>query len=148
MALVVHGIRALEVGEAAVLWLKRRLQVGRVVNRVGIGVAGEQLKALGEALGEIESQGVVPRVAVGELSVDAVERNGDAEAAGVTCALCERYLSRVAGGNAARETGEGYRACGNARNQRGKGWIRPRRTEEVEECRCPDETNTWRGTIR
>src|SRR5260370_1338405 len=145
---VVHGIGGLQVGEAAVLRLERRLQVGRVVDGMGPGVAGEQLKAFGETLGEIKGQRVVPGVAVGKLRVHAVEGNGNAEAAGVACALRERDLSRITCGNASRETWKGYRARGNSANQPREGRIRPRRPEEVEERRRADESNTWRGTIR
>ena len=83
VALVVHGIRALEIEEAAVLRLQGGLQVGGVVNGMGPGVAGKQLKAMGETLREVKGQGVVPGVGVGERRVDAVERNRNAKALGV-----------------------------------------------------------------
>ena len=59
VALIVHGVGALEPGEAAVLRLERRLQVCRVVNRMGIRVARQQLEALRETLREIEGQRIV-----------------------------------------------------------------------------------------
>src|SRR5713226_6911360 len=121
VALIIYGIGALEVGEAAVLRLERRLQVGRVVDGMGPGVAGEQLKAFGETLGEIKGQRVVPGVAVGKLRVHAVKGNGNAEATGVACALREGDFSRIACGNASRETWKGYRVCGNSANQPREG---------------------------
>src|SRR6266702_3561758 len=144
VALVVHGIGTLQVGEAAVLRLEGRLQVGRVVDGMGPGVAGEQLKALGETLGEIKSQSVVPGVAVGELRVDAVEGHRNAEAAGVACALRERDLSRISGGNARRETWQVHGARGNSGNQPREGRIGPGRPEKVEERRRANEANIWR----
>src|SRR5713101_9990902 len=144
VALIIYGIGALEIGEAAVLRLEGRLQVGRIVDGMRPGIAGEQLKAMGEPLREIKGQSVVPGIAVGELRVDAVEGNGNAEAARVTCALRERNLSRVAWGNAIREAREGHRASRNARNQRRKGWIGSGGPEEVEERRRADEANIWR----
>src|SRR5205807_66373 len=55
--LVVHGVSTLEEREAAVLGLERRLQVGRVVQRMGERVAREQLEALREALRQIKREG-------------------------------------------------------------------------------------------
>ena len=80
VALIIHRIGALQIGEAAVLRLEGRLQVGRVVNGMRKSVAGEQLKALGKALREVEGHGVVPGVAVGQLRIHAVEGDGYTEA--------------------------------------------------------------------
>src|ERR1700704_6912405 len=148
VTLVVHGIGALQVGEAAILRLERRLQIGRVVDGMGIGVAGEQLEALGETLGEVEGQRIVPGVSVGELRVNAVEGNRNTEAARVTGALRERDLSCVACGNATGEARKGHCASRNTGDQPREGRIGSGRAEEVEESRCADEANTWRGTIR
>src|SRR5712691_9298451 len=108
------------------------------------GVAGEQLKAFGETLGEIKGQGVVPGVAVGELRVDAVEGHGNAEAARVDCALRERDLSRVACGNASRETWKEYGTRGNSGNQPRERRIGSGRPEKVEKRRRANEANIWR----
>src|SRR5260370_12557281 len=80
MALVVAGIGALEVGKTAVVRLKRRVQIGRVIDGVGRSISGQQLKAPGtegKALGEVEGKGVVPGIAIGKLRVHAVEGNGN-----------------------------------------------------------------------
>src|SRR5205823_9588997 len=127
---VVHRISAFEVGEPAVLWLEGRLQVGRVVDGVGIRVTGEQLKALGEALGEIEGQRVVPGVAVGELRVDAIEGNGDTEALWVAGQSCQCYLGCVSDGQ--------WLSGGHKAEER---WIWARRPEEVKEGWGAHETD-------
>ena len=54
MVLVIVGVGALQVGEAAVLRLEGGLQVGGVVDRMGPGIAGEHLEVIGEALREIK----------------------------------------------------------------------------------------------
>src|SRR5216684_1037174 len=95
VALIIYGIGALEIGEAAVLRLERRLQVGRVVDGMRPGIAGEQLKAMGETLREIKGQSVVPGIAVGELGVDAGEGKGDAEAFGTASQTCQKGLRCV-----------------------------------------------------
>src|SRR5260370_3560147 len=106
------------------------------------------MKGFGGGGGQIKGQRVVPGVAVGKLRVHAVEGNGNAEAAGVACALREGDFTRITCGNASRETWKGYDACGNSGNQTSEGRIGPRRPEEVEERRGTNEANTWRGTIR
>src|SRR5260370_8233435 len=119
VALVVHGIGALQVREAAVLRLERRLQVGRVMEGVGPGVAGEQLKALGETLGEIKGQSVIPGVAVGELRVDAVEGYGDAsEALGVASYAGQLLLNGIA---AAKKSRKRWRCATRPRPQSPSG---------------------------
>src|SRR6266480_6587213 len=80
VALVVHGIGPFQVGEAAVLRLEWGLQVGRVINGVGPGVAGEHLNALRQTLRDVKGQSVVPGVAVGKLGIDAVEGYGNPKA--------------------------------------------------------------------
>src|SRR5207253_1565495 len=79
VALVVHGIRALEIEEAAVLRLQGGLQVGGVVNGMGPGVAGKQLEAKRGSLGEVTGQSVVPELGNKALRVDADERNRTAK---------------------------------------------------------------------
>ena len=54
VALVVHGIGALQVEKTAVLGFEGGLQVGRVVNGMRPSVAGKQLEAMGETLREIK----------------------------------------------------------------------------------------------
>src|SRR6267143_286457 len=103
MALVVHGIGPFQVGEAAVLRLEWGLQVGRVINGVRPGVTGEQLEAIRETLREVESQSVVPGVAIGELRVDAVEGNGNTEALRVARQCCQRHLRCITTGNQSAE---------------------------------------------
>src|SRR6202048_4545361 len=111
MALVVHGIRALKEREAGVLRLERRLQVGGVVDRMRIGVTREQLKRVREALGEIECQSVVPGVAIGKLSVNAIEGHGNAEATRIACGFREGDLRSVAPWD---QPGEGRVGSGGA----------------------------------
>src|SRR2546427_893042 len=54
VALVEGGIAALEIGSTLLLGLEQRLQVGGVVNRMGPGIAGEELEMVAEALREID----------------------------------------------------------------------------------------------
>src|SRR5258708_18468303 len=122
--LVVHGIGALQVEKTAVLRFERGLQVGCVVNGMGPCVAGKQLEAMGETLREVKGQSVVPRTGVGKLRVDAVERNGNAEALGVASQIRQEDLSFVS-------DGEGL----SRRNKTGEGWIGAGGVEEVEEGR-------------
>jgi hypothetical protein len=103
MALIVDGIGALEEWEAGVLRLERRLQIGGVVDRMRIGVAGKQFKGMREALGKIEGQGVVPGVAVGELGIDAVEWHRDTKACRITSGFRQSDLGCVAAGDQAPE---------------------------------------------
>ncbi len=124
VALVVHGVRALEKWETGILGLERRLQVGGIVNRVRIGVAGKQLERVREALGEIKGQGVVPGVAVGELSVDAVEGNRYTKTSREAGGLREGNLRGIATGN-----------------QGGEGGVGAGRPEEIEEGRRGDEAD-------
>src|SRR4029077_12662275 len=79
VALVVHGIGALQIEKTAVLGLERGLQVGCVVNGMGPRVAGKQLDAMRETLRKVKGEGVVPGGGVGELRVDGIEGNGNAE---------------------------------------------------------------------
>src|SRR5712691_9963315 len=132
VALVVHGIGPFQVGEAAVLRLEWGLQVGRVINGVGPGVAGEQLEALGESLREVESQSVVPGVAIGELRVDAVEGNGNTEALRV-----------------ASQCRQGHLRCVTTGDQSAERRIRAGGPKEVEEGRCGHESDgRYRIAIR
>src|SRR5713226_9717393 len=138
VALVVHGIGALHVGEAAVLRLERRLQVGRIVDGMGPGVAGEQLKAMGEPLREIKGQSVVPGIAVGELRVDAVEGNGHAEAFGIASQTCQKDLRCVSDSKGL-----------SWRDKTSEGRIGAGGPEEVEEGRRGHESDCrCRGAVR
>src|SRR5579863_4097679 len=128
MPLVIVGIGALEEWEAGILGLERRLEVGGIVNGMGIGVAGEQLEGVREALGEIEGQSVVPGVAVGKLSVNAVEWNRNTEADGI-----------------AGESSELLLGCVPAWDQAGERRIRSRGSEKVEEGGGTDELAVERG---
>src|SRR5713101_3594639 len=130
VALIIYGIGALEIGEAAVLRLEGRLQVGRIVDGMRPGIAGEQLKAMGEPLREIKGQSVVPGVAVGELRVDAVEGNRHALALGVASQTCQKHLRCVSDGKGL-----------SWRDKTSKGRIRPRGPEEVEEGRRGHESD-------
>src|SRR5260370_26388037 len=112
VGLVVHGIGPLELREAAVLRLEGRLQVSRVVDGMGIGVAGEQFEALRKSLGEIKGHSVIPGVAVGELCVNAVEGYRHAEALGVAGQSRQSDLSCVS-------DGEGL----SWRDKAGEGWL-------------------------
>src|SRR3979490_2995478 len=107
--LVVHGIGALQAKKTAVLRFERGLQVGCVVNGMGPCIAGKQLEAMGETLREVKGQSVVPRASVGELRVDAVERNGNAEALRVARQSRQSDLSGVSDGEGlsrSNKTGE------------------------------------------
>src|SRR5712672_2693515 len=77
-----------------------------------------------KALGEIKGESVVPGVAVGELGIDAVERNGNAEAAGEAESFCECDLCSV-----------------TARNQRGERRVGAGGAEEIKECRSGDDAD-------
>src|SRR5882762_324697 len=98
VALVVHGIGALQAEKTAVLRFERRLQVGCVVNGMGPCIAGKKLETMGETLREVKSQSVIPRAGVGELRIDAVERNGNTEALGVAGHSRQSDLSGVSDG--------------------------------------------------
>src|SRR5260370_23534408 len=98
VAMVVHGIGALQVEKTAVLRFERGLQVGCVVNGMRPCIAGKQLEAMGETLRKVKGQSVVPGVGVGELRVDAVERNGNTETLGVARQSRQSDLSGVSDG--------------------------------------------------
>jgi len=134
MALVVYGVGTLEEGETGVLWLERRLQIGGIVDGMRIGVAGEELERMREALGEIEGQGIVGGAAVGELGIDAVKGDGYAKSLGVTGESRQTNLRCVS-------DGEGL----SRRDKTSEGRIGPRGTEEVEEGRGTDELTVERG---
>ena len=124
MPLVIDGVRAFEEREAGILRLEGRLQVGGIVDGVRVSVAGEHLERMREALSEIKGESVVPGVAVGELGIDAVERNGNAESAGEAESFCESDLRSV-----------------TARNQRRERRVGAGRAEEIKECRSCDDAN-------
>src|SRR3981189_1584116 len=124
MPLIIDGVGAFEEREAGILRLEGRLQVGGIVDGVRVSVAGEHLEGMGEALGEIKGESVVPGVAVGELSIDAVEGNGHAETAGEAKSFCESDLRAV-----------------TARNQRGERRVGAGGAEEIKECRSGDDAD-------
>src|SRR5262249_38980896 len=114
--------------EAAVLRFQRGLQVGGIVNRVRPRIAREQFEGMTEALLQVDGQAVINRVAIGELCVDAVEGHGHTEAGWIPGERSQRYLSRVASRQHAR----------NGSDEPCEGRIRSRRSEEIEERRRAD----------
>src|SRR5882762_3551175 len=89
MTLIIDGVGALEERETGILRLERRLQIGGIVDGMRVGVTGEHLERMREALGQIKGESVVPGVAIGELGIDAVEGNRHAESAGEAESFCE-----------------------------------------------------------
>src|SRR5712672_379548 len=77
-----------------------------------------------KALGEIEGESVVPGVAIGELGIDAVERNGNAESAGEAESFREGHLS-----------------CVTAWNQRGERRVGTGGAEKIKEGRSGDDAD-------
>src|SRR5262245_12307208 len=96
MPLVVDGVCFFQIREAAVLRLESGLQVGSVVDRMRIRIAGEQFETFGEALLYVEGERVIPRTGIGKLRVHAVERNRRAEAGWVTRQLCQTHQRSIA----------------------------------------------------
>src|SRR5256885_800085 len=140
MPLVVHGIAALEKREAAVLRLEGRLQVGTIVDGVRPGVAREKLEALGEALLHVDSQRVIPRTGVGELCVNAVERNRHTGPYRVLCSVRESLLDleTACKGRAGRALR--CELC----DAESEGGIRTGRPEKIEKCGRADKLSIER----
>jgi len=73
VTLIEIGIAAVELREAVVLRREKSGKVGRIINGVGVGPAGEKLEAVGEALRHRESEGVIDGIPVGALRVNVAQ---------------------------------------------------------------------------
>src|SRR3979490_750049 len=78
MSLIEQRVGALSPEVTIVLWQQQRLQVGRIIDRMGPGIRSEELEVPRKALLEIDSHSVVVRVAVRNLRIDRAKRRDDA----------------------------------------------------------------------
>src|SRR5262249_41159562 len=137
VTLVIDGVGALFVWEAAVLRLERRLQVSRIVNRVRPGVTGKEFESAREALGDVDRKTVIVGVADGELSVNAVKRHRNGSTGSSTKASGVALLS-----SAEESCREACGGCGaNQLRIEHCAWTGERRVgsgrpEVVEDGRC------------
>src|SRR6266404_2985671 len=99
MTLIEGGGGTIRAREVAVLWGKRGLQVGRIVDGVRPGVGGEELVVVVEALAEIDGQPVVVRSAIGIVGIHVTE--GDA-ASVIECGR-HRITCRIESGQGLEE---------------------------------------------
>src|SRR5262249_30872426 len=75
MPLVEQRRRAFEAWEVTVLWSKRRLKIGGIVNCVRPGVGSQKFEMVAKPFFQIRRETVINRTAVGEVGVHVAERN-------------------------------------------------------------------------
>ena len=122
MTLVEERIRLFQIETVHILGDEKRLQVGRIVDRMRPRVAGEEREVVREAPLELDVHRIVARITVGKLSIDRTEgREGARRSQCSTCA--KNGIEYRLGDLPARK-----RVCQEV--------VRSIRTEEVRDRRC------------